>query len=277
MQKYDKKFRGHLGGFNKSDVNNYIKKTDMLHSAEIEELNSKLDEAEKKAKAIEDEKSGLSVAFDTLAEKTRALENEKNALSAENKSLRERIASLEAELHNSASDTARAYAAEGAETDKKTPATATEKERTRLGFLEDGSLPPDEVIDTAEFRAKNLIISAERECEAKRTECDAVILKIRSQTEEQAHYIRDRLAKTAGSLLSNVNTDLNESIESCIRELKSCVDDMETEVTNLLAKMSSRSEEMNERITYYRNYLSDGIEETMRQIKKKADGEHKDA
>ena len=359
--KYDKKFRGHLGGFNKDDVNNYIRKTDMRHSAEIEELNAKIEESQSKIAALEEEKASLSEAIEMLVEKSKILEDsadsvsgsssnaqtealfseikvlksekkalaeenaalndrlssyesdkkdvseefeslmlEKDLLAEENAALKDRIAALEAAVQ-SAAEAAAAKVEEKAEepieeaveaveevqetaseqsAEEPVPSAAEETPkatapRTHLGFLEDGSMLPSDVINNAEFHAQNILSSAERESEARRSECDAAVLKIRSQTEEQAYYIRDRLAKTAGSLLSNVNTDISESIGSCIRELKSCVDDMETEILNLLSKMSSRSDEMNERITYYQNYLSDGIEETMRQINKKADGDPK--
>ena len=288
-KKDEKKFRGHLGGFNRQDVNNYIKETDMNHSAEVDGLNAQLTDAEQKTaevlqklEMIEEEKSSLAESIELLAEKADKLEAEKAEseeeitalksaklnLAKENASLKEMISSLEEELEN-----AKARAAQPQQNAQRAPQTTFEKVRNRLGIMQNPS--QDKAILSAEAQAEKLLAATERECEAKRAECDAAVAKIRTQTEEQAQYIRDRLAKTAGSFLTNVSADLNESIESCIREINACVNDMEAEIKNLLAKMSSRSDEMNERIAFYQNYLSDGIEETVTQIDRKADGERR--
>ena len=292
--KDDKMFRSHLGGFNRKDVNNYIKETDMNHSAQLEEMTAQLNDAaaqleESKSAlaAVHEEKESLIESVSLLAEKaekltaenaelteeTTALKSAKLNLAKENASLKEMISSLQSELETAkaarADDTQKAAV-------KSAPATTFDKVRSRLGIQQNGAVRSDANTDAARIQAQRMLAATERECEAKRAECDAAVAKIRSQTEEQAQFIRDRLAKTAGSFLTNVSADLNESIESCIREINACVNDMESEIKTLLAKMSSRSDEMNDRIAYYQNYLSDGIEETMNRIDKKADGERKD-
>lgn len=292
--KDDKMFRSHLGGFNRKDVNNYIKETDMNHSAQLEELTAQLGDA---AAQLEESKNALEAANNQkecliesvsmlsdkaeklaaenaeLTEETTALKSAKLNLAKENASLKEMISSLQVEL-----EAAKAALADDTQKNAASavPATTFDKVRSRLGIQQNGTAKNDANTDAARAQAQRMLANTERECEAKRAECDAAVAKIRSQTEEQAQFIRDRLAKTAGSFLTNVSADLNESIESCIREINACVSDMESEIKILLAKMSSRSDEMNSRITYYQNYLSDGIEETMTRIGRKSDGERKD-
>lgn len=72
-----KMFRSQIGGFNRDDVNNYIKETDLKHSAEIEALNQKIAELSEKA----DELNSLNDSLSQLEAKLAVAENERNTLS----------------------------------------------------------------------------------------------------------------------------------------------------------------------------------------------------
>lgn len=253
MAKKDEKlFRGHLGGFNKSDVNEYIRETDRTHADAVAALNAELDSV--RAKLAEAEKNVDIINAELADLKTEAEEcgKEKSALESRNAELTEEIVSLRAKLDKKEADAAVA------------PMSTFEKVRSRLNAGRSGT--SDEMIQSAHNTAQRIISAAERECEAKRAECEAAVARIRTQTEGQAEFIRTKLAQTAGSFLSNVGTDLTESIESCIREINSCLSDMESEVKNLLMKMESRSGEMNDRIAYYKDYLSEGIDSAVSKI-----------
>lgn len=276
MAKKDEKlFRGHLGGFNKSDVNEYIRETDRTHADIVasltDELNSakaKLAETEKAADAlkadiscakaeaelIKAQKAGLESEIDSLRAESDVVKDEKAALESRNTELMSEIGALRAKLDK----------LESKKADASSPISTLEKVRSRLSAGKSGT--SDEMIRSARDTAQRIISAAERECEAKRAECDAAVARIRTQTEGQAEFIRTKLAQTAGSFLSNVGNDLTESIESCIREINSCLSDMESEIKTLLSKMESRSGEMNDRIAYYKGYLSEGIESTISKI-----------
>ena len=242
---------------------------------ELEPVKAKVRVLEEEKKSYEEKVSALETERDEYLNESESFQNdivelqndvdrlsvEKAELEKSVAALTERIAALEKELD----------AAKSANGDKNTaaPLSTAEKVRARLDHIKgDTNRTSEEIISTARATAQKMISSAERECAAKRAECDAAVTKIRTETEEQADYIRERLAKTAGSFLSNVSSDLNESIESCIREINSCVNDMETEIKALLTKISSRADEMNGRITYYQEYLADGMEEKLTQIGK---------
>ncbi len=274
MAKRDEiKFRGVLGGFRKSDVNNYIKETDLRHSSELEAVGEKLKKAEEelateKAKnaELEKEKAELELRKSEYEDENNEFQNnivelqdEVDSLAKEKEELNKRIASLEEELESAKS------AKTPAEPVHYAPSTA-EKVHARLGSFSGAERSSEEIISSARATAQKMISSAERECEAKRAECEAAVSKIRTETEEQAEYIRERLAKTAGAFLSNVSDGLSESVESCIREINACVNDMESEIKSLLQKISVRSEEMNGRIAYYREYLADGMGEKLSDI-----------
>ena len=280
------KFRGVLGGFRKKDVNEYIKETDLRHSQEVEELGRRLKESEDelepvkaKVRVLEEEKksyeekvSALETERDEYLNESESFQNdivelqndvdrlsvEKAELEKSVAALTERIAALEKELD----------AAKSANGDKNTaaPLSTAEKVRARLDHIKgDTNRTSEEIISTARATAQKMISSAERECAAKRAECDAAVTKIRTETEEQADYIRER--DELDGMIAKQQEKL-ALLEQSIAEINSCVNDMETEIKALLTKISSRADEMNGRITYYQEYLADGMEEKLTQIGK---------
>ena len=137
----------------------------------------------------------------------------------------------------------------------------------------------DDILTTAHEEAERLRIDAELECEQKRADCDSEVARIREETAEEAAYIRERLSSNAASMLSTVSADLHINIENCIREMNSCITDMQYEMQALLSKITSRSDEMNDRISYYQSCVSEGIEKKLSGmdekygIRQNADGE----
>ncbi|MBQ8185447.1 MAG: hypothetical protein IJ037_01085 [Clostridia bacterium] len=117
----------------------------------------------------------------------------------------------------------------------------------------------DEIIASAKEESEKLRTEAAIDCEQKRAECDAAISRTKSEVEEEAAYIRERLSIAAEDLLSGVSSDLHASTENCLRELSGCIEDMQYEIRSLLSRLTSRSAEMNDRIDYYQSCVSDGI------------------
>lgn len=262
MSKAVIKFRGHLGGFNKKDVNNYIKEKDRIHAEELDELRARLAEAEKLAESAKSEKDAL------LLENER-IKAEIDAIAAEKPSLSESVSAPAEAKAAASSDNAELSA-----TAEPLGSKAAEKPAAHA-YGDGGS--PDEIVESAKKTAQRIIVLAERECEEKRAECDAAVRRLRAEAEEQSAFIRSRLAQTAGSFLTNISSDLSESIESCIREINACVTDMGSEIKMLLSKMERRSDEMSDRISYYQGYLADGIDETLTKISRHSPEESRDA
>ena len=127
----------------------------------------------------------------------------------------------------------------------------------------------DEIITAAQAEAEQLRTDTALECEQKRTECDAAVSRTRTEVEEEAAYIRERLSAAAGDLLCGVSSDLHTSTENCIRELAACVEDMQYEIKALLARLTNRSSEMNDRIAYYQTCVSDGVSEKLAEMDSK--------
>ena len=55
-----RRFRTQLGGFNKDDVNGYIKETDLKHAAELEAVSAERDALRANAASAEEELSALT-------------------------------------------------------------------------------------------------------------------------------------------------------------------------------------------------------------------------
>ena len=60
--------------------------------------------------------------------------------------------------------------------------------------------------------------------------------------------------------MAELSADLHGNIENCIREMNSCITDMQYEMQTMLKKIKTRSAEMNDRISYYQSSVSEGIE-----------------
>ena len=121
----------------------------------------------------------------------------------------------------------------------------------------------DDILTAAREEADKLRIDAEIECEQKRSACNAEIEQIRAETLEEAAYIRERLSGNAADMLSTVSADLHGNIENCIREMNDAIADMQYDMQALLSKLTSRSGEMNDRISYYQSCVSEGIEKKL--------------
>ena len=90
-----KRFRSQLNGYNRDDVNNYIKETDLGHAEELEK-------AQAKATAAEEELAGIRDGMDALLAGKAALEEAAGAKDARIRELEEKLADLEAEREISA-------------------------------------------------------------------------------------------------------------------------------------------------------------------------------
>ena len=96
----------------------------------------------------------------------------------------------------------------------------------------------------------------------------------KSETEEEAAYIRERLSEAANELLKAVSADLHTNIDNCMREIETGISGMQYEVNTLMQKIESRNSEMSDRIDYYRNCVTDGITKKLSDMDEKYGIEH---
>ena len=101
-----RRFRSQLGGYNKDDVNGYIKETDLKHAAEAdalrEEITALREELEQKEAALqsaaEEAEAARKTAEDRVSELTAALEQEKTVSAEAERRRTEQKAAAESEL-----------------------------------------------------------------------------------------------------------------------------------------------------------------------------------
>ena len=62
---------------------------------------------------------------------------------------------------------------------------------------------------------------------------------------------------------------LHASAENCVRELTTCITDMEYEIKTMLTKLAGRSDDMNALIAYYQNTVEEGIGSKLRAMDEK--------
>lgn len=121
----------------------------------------------------------------------------------------------------------------------------------------------DSILQKAQEEAERLRSQTDDECEQKVRECDAAVAKVKSETEEEAAYIRERLSEAAKELLCSVSAGLHTNIENCVREMENGAADIQYEIKAMLKKIDSRSKEMSDKIDYYHSCISDGIREKL--------------
>lgn len=320
-----KLFRSQMGGFNREDVNNYIKETDLKHAEEISSLTAKLDEITAKVDALTQQYAALEEANQKLTEeKDEAVllaKEAEDALSAKNaeiadvtkkldfykseaeaqinvmNNLKTENKRLAAELENSTSKSNSSLEEEiarltslSAEKDAIIVSLNDEIERvnaenialsatSNMGDISDSSSPAykldmynkissqlgdilinanrsaEDIVSAARQRSEQMIADAEDECEKKKEAANS-----------EAEFIRKRIAEISSNILSSVSGDLHGNIENCMKEISTCVDDMQYEIKTIMSKLSARSLEMNDKVVYYQNNATECVDKKLSEM-----------
>ncbi len=274
-----KMFRSVLGGFHREDVTNYIKESDRKHADALAELKKQVDDTEQK-------KEELRKSLDELQTENTSLTKQIEDLIKQYEDMGQ-IASLEKEKTATLTETLEQAEAKIIELEKRLELSETKKIEedpndhnssayklamydkisSQLGdILINANRNAEDILTAAREEADKMRTDAEIDCTGRRAECDVEVARTRAQTMEEAAYIRERIAGTANSLLSAIGADLHGSIDNCIREMNSCIVDMQYELQAMLAKISGRSEEMNDRISYYQGCVSDEVEKKLSEM-----------
>ena len=293
-------FRSALGGFNRDDVTNYIKETDQKHAdalAEVtalleeaqrsyEELSAKNEELSAKAEELQSEKDALSLKLDEVTAQRDEARKENEQSNKTFRDLRHQFDIAEANFRE-LSETSEARANEWAKEkedllrqiaelreaavtpeydpdDHSSPAYKLEmydKISAQLGdILINANRNADDILEAARQEAETLRLDAETECSQKRAECDAEICRIRKELEKEAKNLRNSLTSATASVLSDISADLHGNVENCIREMNTCITDMQYELQTMLVRIQKSTDEMNNRIGYYQSSAAEGIE-----------------
>ncbi len=293
-----KMFRNSISGYNREDVNKYIKETDVAHAeetaalkSELEALGEKLGDALARIETLDSEKASLEGEIEALrageAEinaKLEGIRKEADFYKAESQAQLAVIATLKGEKADLASELDELKAAcnshGDALTDEELAAMDKESVEYKLGMYNkisaqlgdiiiNANRTADEIVAKAKAKATELRTAAEREIAQKKTECSSEIARIKSETEEEAAYTRKRISTVAEDILSRASSELQGSIDSSVREVSTYVSDLQYEIKSLMTKISKRSDEMYDRIGYYQSCVSEGVDKRLSEMDRK--------
>ncbi len=119
--------------------------------------------------------------------------------------------------------------------------------------------------------ADDILCSAKEEAERLRTETadtlaqersavQAELEQLQADTKAEAMCVRKKLSETAGTLLADISGEMHLNIENCLKELSTCMTEVESDTETLFQTMQRRYQEMNERIQYYQSCMQEHID-----------------
>jgi len=307
-----KMFRNSLSGYNKEDVNKYIRETDSAHAEELEVLRADAAKAEAKIAELTEQNNTLTDSLSSVKAEADTLRNEKAEIEERDMQLgdairanMEEIDTLKKELNFHKADCesqknvistlrserdALLSEIETLKSSSHAPMTEAQSEdiisddrdsdqykldmynkiSSQLGdIIINANRTAEEIVSRAKNEAESLKSSTDNEIREKKDACNAEIAKIKNDSEEEAAYIRKRLSDIAEELLSRVSADLHNSIDSSVREINTYVSDVQYEIKALATKIEARSDEMYDRLGYYRTTVSEGIDKKLCDMDKK--------
>lgn len=320
-----KLFRSQMGGFNRDDVNRYIKETDLKHSEEVNSLRKQLDEIKGKIDALTEQCTSLEKANSNLVSEneialkradeaevalsekdSKIAELEKkadfykseaeaqinvmNGLKIENRRLASELESASTAEDSFAADEIARLTALNEEKDAIIVSLNDEIERVNaenialaenskvavdnsgMGDISDttsdaykletynkisaqlgdilinANRSADEIVSSAHEKSKKIFIDAELECAKKKAEVF-----------EQASSIRKKIARISDDVIAAVNENLGSSIDGCLKEISTCIDDMKYDIQTMMTKLSARSDEISEKLSYYKANATESV------------------
>ena len=337
-----KKFRNAMGGYNKEDVNAYIKETDLQNSAAQEELKNQIavlhaeadalqlakeqwetrekeytsavqalqeQSADKdrqmadKEEALQDLQKRMHILQaqtesqntvieklreekDSLEEKTTALRESLEVSEARAAVLEQKLAEMQEQMESSAAEMAKALEAEKVRAEAEIAqfkAAFTEDEEStgykiqmydrisgQIGdILLGANRNADDILNTAKEDADRMRSETAEELEKNRSDLQSEIFRIRQETEQEAISIRERLAETAETMLSGISEEMHANIENCLKELATCMTEVEYDTETMLQTMQKRYREMNDRIQYYQSCVQEHVDKHLRDMEQK--------
>ena len=118
----------------------------------------------------------------------------------------------------------------------------------------------DDIITAARMESEKILLKANDEAERLRLECGAEAEKRRAESEENARRVQNGIAVSAGRVLDEIRDEFAGNMNNCVKEIQTCIADMQYETNALMALLQQKQEEMNERLEFYHVSVSDTVE-----------------
>ena len=323
-----RKFRSAVGGYNKEDVNTYIKEADLQNVAKqeemqkaiaslteerdtlLEEKNTLLRQSEQQATELltrSEEMETLRKQVEDLLARTEEQNTALEKLQAEKDSAEKIAADLTEELRlakTAAEELERRLTEqkEMAETKYRELETALEAEKSRAeeeiasfkaAFTEkeDGTgykirmydkisgqigdillganRDADEILSNARAEADKMRMETADELEKNRSDLQTELDRIREDTKEEAANVRQKLSETAGTMLADISMEMHSNIDNCLKELATCMTEVEYDTETMLQTMQKRYREMNDRLQYYQSCVQEHVDSKLAELDQK--------
>ncbi|MBE6625838.1 MAG: hypothetical protein E7628_01475 [Ruminococcaceae bacterium] len=242
-------------GEKNAEIADISKKLDFYKTeseAQINVMNNLKTENKRLEAELEDAKSNASSGLNDEISRLTALNTEKDAIIV---SLNDELERVNAE-NISLNEKAKASDDFGDVNDHGSDAYKLEmynKISSQLGdIIINANRNADDIVSAAKADADKIIADAQIEGERRIEESTA-----------EANYTRERIAQISSSILASVSGELHGNIENCMKEITTCIDDMQYEIKTLMTKLSARSSEMNDKVAYYQNTATESVDQKL--------------
>lgn len=300
-------FRRQINGFNRDDVNQFIRELDTRTANEIASLKEELKSANEQFSAaksaelkLRSENEGLTAIINSKDAKINELSdslesaltqandfqqslNEAKVKCAEQtdiiETLKKQLQSLginPSEVNENGTISSESISADIDDiANHNSPAYKLkmyDKISNQLGdIMINANRNAREILSTASQEADKLKADVVDYCESQRKQCDEEIRNIRDEVSEETSNVRKKLSATANDLLAKVNSNIHTNMDNCTHEIGSCLNELQYEVKSMLSKIASRTDDMNERISYFTTAVSEEIEKSLSSFDEKFD------
>lgn len=118
----------------------------------------------------------------------------------------------------------------------------------------------DDILRSAKEEAERLRTETADTLAQERSAVQAELEQLQADTKAEAVCVRKKLSETAGTLLADISGEMHLNIENCLKELSTCMTEVESDTETLFQTMQRRYQEMNERIQYYQSCMQEHID-----------------
>lgn len=118
----------------------------------------------------------------------------------------------------------------------------------------------DDILRGAKEEAEQMRAETADTLAQERSAVQAELDQLQADTKAEAVCVRKKISETAGTLLADISGEMHLNIENCLKELSTCMTEVESDTETLFQTMQRRYQELNERIQYYQSCMQEHID-----------------
>lgn len=118
----------------------------------------------------------------------------------------------------------------------------------------------DDILNRAKEEAEQMQTETADALTQERNAVQAELDQLQADVKAEAACVRKKLSETTGTLLADISGEMRLNIENCLKELSTCMTEVESDTETLFQTMQRRYQEMNERIQYYQSCMQERID-----------------